>query len=122
MPSLTARSNTPQSARKETHRRRRSCANPCSLATRANVCSRRSTCRCFIDLLLVSIRRQRKALYCEIDELPEMARLSDAEQSFSQRIGDGLASDVRPMRFRKNVHDRTLHCGDRYSLVISPPP
>jgi site-specific recombinase XerD len=37
VPSFTACSITPQSARKETHRRRRSCANPCSLATRDNV-------------------------------------------------------------------------------------
>jgi len=37
MPSLTARSRTPHSARNETQRRRRSCAKPCSLATRANV-------------------------------------------------------------------------------------
>src|ERR1019366_463237 len=53
------------------------------------------------------------------DALPKAARLSRVEQSFSKRIGDGLLGNIRSMRCRENIHDRSFYRSDRHSLMLA---
>src|SRR5271167_2055229 len=119
MPSFTARSNTPQRDRKETHRRRRSCAKPCSLATRASVFSRRSTGRGFIRCHLVSVGRSWKGLCRSADNLSKLRRLGTVEQAIAKRFRNGLPSDLRSLCCRKDIHDGTADRCDWNPLMLA---
>jgi len=53
------------------------------------------------------------------DALPKAACLSHVEQSFSKRIYDGLLGNIRSMRCRENIHDRTFDRCDRHSFMLA---
>jgi hypothetical protein len=43
----------------------------------------------------------------------------DIEQSGPKSIGDGLLGNIRSMRCRENIHDRTFYRSDRHSLMLA---
>ena len=91
----TARSSTPQSARNDTHLRRRSWSSPCPRATRARLFARRFT---RFALTPSSAPHHRSVVCVPVELTREPFQFPGPNVAFLARILDGLAVQSQPPR------------------------